>query len=97
MRTLLVVVLTVFTSLFAAAQQSYFYPEAVKFNSTIPTPEEFLRYSIGSHHTRHDKIVEYFKELDRLSDRVNTQIIGETYEHRQQIVAILLLHQTTAK
>ena len=70
------------------AQPTYFYPNAGKMNAQIPTPESFLGYSIGSHHTRHDKIVEYFKELDRLSDRVSLQVLGETFEHRQQIAVI---------
>jgi hypothetical protein len=69
------------------AQPSYFYPTAGKMNEAIPTPEQFLGYPIGSHHTRHDKLVEYFKELDRLSDRVTLQVIGTTYEHREQIAA----------
>ncbi len=70
------------------SQLPYFYPEAASFNPSIPTPEKFLGYAIGTQHTRHDKIVEYFKELDRLSDRITVQIIGETFEHRQQVAAI---------
>lgn len=77
-----------FVQFLGVAQPSYFYPEAGKLDKAIPSPAEFLGYNIGSHHTRHDKIVEYFKELDRLSDRVTTKIIGETYEHRSQVVAI---------
>ncbi|HLF45761.1 MAG TPA: M14 family zinc carboxypeptidase [Chitinophagaceae bacterium] len=69
-------------------QADYFYPNPGIFNEVIPTPEKFLGYAIGTHHTRHDKLVEYFKELDRLSDRVSFQIIGETYEHRPQMTAI---------
>lgn len=71
------------------SQINYYFPEAGTFNSTIPTPEQFLGYPIGSHHTRHDKVVEYIKELDRLSDKVSTKIIGYTYEHRPQIVATI--------
>ena len=70
---------------FSFAQNDYFLP-AKKLNPTIPSPEQFLGYPIGSHHTRWDKIVEYMKELDRLSDRVTVQRIGETYEHREQII-----------
>ncbi len=88
MKKILTAILTVTTCLFAAAQPNYFYPQAGKMNSAIPTPEQFLKYAIGSHHTRHDKLVEYFKELDKLSDRVAVQIVGETYELRQQIAAI---------
>lgn len=69
------------------AQPAYFYPTSTSFNKTIPSPEEFLGYPIGTHHTRHDKIVEYFKTLDRLSDRVVVEEIGETIGHRVQVVA----------
>ncbi|MCU0419203.1 MAG: M14 family metallopeptidase [Cyclobacteriaceae bacterium] len=69
------------------AQKEYFYPSAQKFNPAIPTPEAFLGYPIGSHHTRYDKIVEYFKKVDELSDRVTLEEIGHSIEKRVQIVA----------
>ncbi len=69
------------------AQADYFYPTSKSFTTTIPSPEQFLGYPIGSHHTRHDKIVEYFNLLDRLSDRVTVEEIGETIGHRVQVVA----------
>jgi len=77
-----------FISLVTFSQAAYFYPGGGKMNASIPSPEVFLGYPVGSHHTRHDKVVEYFKELDRLSERVTMQVIGETYEHRPQITAI---------
>jgi hypothetical protein len=70
------------------AQDNYFYPSAGKMNPAIPTPAQFLGYNIGEQHTRHERIVEYIKELDRLSDRVSSEIIGETFEHRAQITAV---------
>jgi len=76
-------------SFMATGQQDYFYPEAKNFDPTIPTPEKFLGYPIGFQHTRHDKIVEYFKELDRLSDRVTLRELGTTYENRVQITAFI--------
>jgi hypothetical protein len=80
-------VLFAWLTTFCFAQPQYFYPQTQNFNQNIPTPEKFLGYAIGSHHTRHDKVVEYFKELDRLSDRMTLEEIGYTYEHRVQIVA----------
>ena len=71
----------------ADAQQNYFFPNAGSFDPKIPTPEQFLGYPIGSHYTRHDQIISYFKELERLSDRVHVQVIGKTYEERPQIIA----------
>jgi hypothetical protein len=84
-------------SQFAFAQADYFYPNTGSFNKNIPTPEEFLKYPIGTHHTRHDKVVEYFKELARLSDRMTLQEIGFTYEHRVQITAIITSQQNHAR
>ncbi len=82
-------VLSLFCLTSTFGQAGYFYPDAPgRMNPAIPTPEQFLGYPVGSQHTRHDKIVEYIKELSKASDRVSYQIIGETYEHRQQIIAI---------
>jgi hypothetical protein len=69
------------------AQADYYYPSAQKLNTAIPSPEQFLGYPIGTHHTRHDKIVEYIKKLDELSDRFVVEEIGSTIGHRVQVVA----------
>jgi hypothetical protein len=65
-----------------SAQLDYFFPASERFDPEVPSPEEFLGYPIGSHHTRHDRIVEYMRELARRSDRATYQEIGETFEHR---------------
>lgn len=70
----------------AAAQNDYYFSAEAKFDNTIPTPQEFLGYEVGSHFTRHDRIVDYFKELARLSDKASFQIIGKTVQHRPQVV-----------
>lgn len=66
----------------AEAQTEYFFGTGDTFDPSIPTPAEFLGYEIGSHHTRHDQIVAYIRELARLSDRASYQEIGRTFEHR---------------
>ncbi|MEX2531064.1 MAG: M14 family zinc carboxypeptidase [Gemmatimonadota bacterium] len=58
------------------------FPEGQRFRADIPSPQEFLGYEMGTHHTRHDQIVAYFRELARLSDRATYQEIGRTVEHR---------------
>jgi hypothetical protein len=65
-----------------AQTTSYFFPDGQRFDAAIPTPEEFLGYEIGTHHTRHDRIVAYMQELARLSERASYQEIGRTYELR---------------
>ena len=68
------------------AQQSYFFPDAGTFDSGIPSPEEFLGYPIGTHHTRHDRIVAYLDHLAEISDRATIIRTGETYEHRSLVI-----------
>ena len=65
-----------------SAGLDYYFPAGVSFMDDIPSPEEFLGYSIGSYHTRHDRIVAYMQELARRSDRATYQEIGMTYERR---------------
>ncbi len=60
----------------------YFFPEGQTFDADVPSPQEFLGYEIGTHHTRHDRIVAYMQELARLSDRATYQSIGRSIEHR---------------
>ncbi|MCE2996762.1 MAG: zinc carboxypeptidase, partial [Flammeovirgaceae bacterium] len=71
----------------SVGQAEYFYPTAKSLTPKIPTPQQFLGYPVGSHHTRHDKIVEYFKLLDQLSDRFVVEEIGKTIGERVQVVA----------
>ena len=70
----------------SVAQNDYYFPDAGAFDPDIPSPEEFLGYEIGSHHTRYDRIVSYFQELAELSDRVTFQEIGRTVGHRPTII-----------
>ncbi|MBX3239108.1 MAG: hypothetical protein KIT80_10030 [Chitinophagaceae bacterium] len=76
----------IFFSKLSFSQNDYYFPGTGAFDSKIPTPEAFLGYPVGSHYTRHDQIVAYFKELANLSDRVTFQVIGKTYEERLQVI-----------
>jgi hypothetical protein len=70
------------------AQSNYYFPEVneTEFDKQIPSPAQFLGYDIGTHYTRHDRIVAYLKELAHISDKASFQVIGETYEKRPQVV-----------
>lgn len=71
-----------------ADQLDYFFKDddVVSFDDRIPSPQEFLGYELGSHHTRHDRIVAYFRQLGELSDRAEFQEIGMTYGYRPLII-----------
>ncbi len=66
--------------------QDYFLEKYQPFNSGIPSPEEFLGYEIGAHHTRHDRIVAYLEKLASLSERAQIAEYGQTHEGRRLVI-----------
>ena len=80
-----------------AQTTSYFFPDGQQFDTSIPSPEQFLGYAIGTHHTRHDRIVAYMQELARLSDRATYQEIGLTYELRPMPVLTVTAPENHAR
>ena len=66
--------------------QDYYLESYQPFDAKIPSPEQFLGYPIGDHHTRHDRIVSYFETLAALSDRASLETYGQTYGHRPLIM-----------
>lgn len=73
------------------AQAGYYFPVASvsDLDPAIPSPERFLGYPIGSRYTRHDRVVEYLRELDRLSDRITVREIGRSYEDRPLLEVLI--------
>ena len=66
--------------------QDYYFKDKTPFNADIPTPEAFLGYEIGEHHTRHDLIVSYLTKLAEISDRASIEIYGTTHEKRKLVM-----------
>ena len=62
---------------------------AVFAQQAIPTPDEYLGYTLGERFTPWTRIVDYFNELAKHSSLITVQQFGETYEHRPLIVATL--------
>lgn len=73
--------------------QDYFFKKFHPFNEAIPSPEEFLGYGIGEHHTRHDLIVAYLTKLAETSDRVSLFQYGKTHEGRKLVILTLTTPQ----
>lgn len=69
--------------------QDYFYKKFHPFNDKIPTPQQFLGYAIGEHHTRHDLIVAYLEKIAALSDRAQITVYGKTHEGRKLVILTL--------
>ncbi|WP_440999553.1 M14 family metallopeptidase [Fodinibius sp. SL11] len=85
---ILIIVLGIGLPAGVLAQNDYYFPDMdeAKLDKNIPSPKQFLGYDIGTHYTRHDRIVAYLKELAEQSNKATFQVIGETYEKRPQVV-----------
>lgn len=55
-------------------------------SQTIPSPQDFLGYELGSTFTYHWQIVEYVKTVAAQSDRVDFKQIGTSYEGRPLVL-----------
>ncbi|MCE2612655.1 M14 family metallopeptidase [Flavobacteriaceae bacterium D16] len=80
----LVWVLLLSTQAFYA--QDYFFKKYHPFQSQVPSPEDYLGYPIGAHHTRHDRIVGYLEMLAEVSDRATLYDYGRTHEGRRLVI-----------
>lgn len=61
---------------------SYYLPEGVSYDESIPTPEDVLGYQVGEWHVSHDHLVMYMKAVAAASDRISIKEYGRTYENR---------------
>jgi len=73
----------------AADRVESFFPDSVQLDADIPSPGAFLGRDLGTRHTRHARIVAYFRMLARRSDRMTVKTIGKTNELRSMIVGIV--------
>ena len=66
--------------------QDYFLKDKGPFDTSVPSPEEFLDYGIGEQHTRHDQIVAYFYKLAEVSKKASIEVYGKTHEGRKLVI-----------
>ena len=91
-----ILLLLVFATYFySSAQQeldlSYYLPQGVTYDPSIPTPKEVIGHEVGEWHVTHDKLMFYMQTLAKASERIRIESRGETFEGRP----LLLLTVTT--
>ncbi|PRX48885.1 M14 family metallopeptidase [Salegentibacter salegens] len=64
----------------------YYLPQDVSYNEKIPKPQEVIGYIPGEWHVTHDLLLNYMRELARVSPRISIENRGETYEGRPLIL-----------
>lgn len=90
---LLIVSLSFLPSAYPQPSLSYYLPEGVNYNPSIPTPQAVIGHEVGEWHISHDRLVNYMYALDRASDRISLEVTGHTHEGRP----LLLLTITSPK
>lgn len=76
--------LGVFLALGTIAQSNdltYYLPD-VSYDSSVPSPANFLGYDVGDWHVSHDQLRYYMEALARSSNRVHIEEYARTYENR---------------
>jgi len=83
------------TSLFSQSKTdlSYYLPQNISYNPSIPTPQSVIGHNVGEWHITHDKLVEYMKALANASDRITIEKRDKTFEDRP----LLLLTITSSE
>ena len=84
MQRILILLVLATTSLFSQTETnlSYYLPQNITYNPTIPTPQSVIGHHVGEWHITHDKLVEYMKALANASDRITIEDRGKTFEDR---------------
>jgi hypothetical protein len=58
------------------------YPSDVRYDASVPTPEDALGHELGSAPVRHHQLVDYITAVAEQSDRMSLEVIGHTHERR---------------
>ena len=61
---------------------SYYLPENISYDESIPKPADVIGHEVGEWHITHDKLVYYMQMLAASSDRIIIENRGFTYEDR---------------
>jgi len=61
---------------------SYYLPQDISYDQSIPTPKELIGHEVGEWHVTHDKLAFYMQALAEASDRISIENRGETFEGR---------------
>lgn len=73
-----------------AQELSYYLPDNVTYNPTIPKPKDIIYHEVGEWHVTHDRLVNYMKAIAAAApDRVKLETMGLTYEDRPQVLLII--------
>lgn len=80
---------TAIPSILPAVDLSYYLPDSIPYDPSVPPPSRILGYEPGTWHVSHDKLVEYMYAMAAASPRVTVKEYGRTYEGRPLLYVII--------
>ncbi|HCI72486.1 MAG TPA: hypothetical protein DHV30_18600, partial [Balneola sp.] len=94
MKNSILIFLISFISISASAQlqeavERFQFDPSISYNSSIPSPTEYLGYELGTQYTFHHQVMGYFEKLAELSDKITFHEYARTYENRSVNYAII--------
>ncbi|MDX1470950.1 MAG: M14 family metallopeptidase, partial [Flavobacteriaceae bacterium] len=75
----------------------YYLPEGTTYNQDIPTPKSIIGHDVGEWHVTHDKLVQYMQTLAEVSNRIEIENRGTTFEGRPLILLKISSPQNLAR
>src|SRR5688572_23423888 len=80
----------IFSNGLFAQELSYYLPDSVTYNPSIPKPKDVIFHEVGEWHVTHDRLVNYMKAIAAAApQRVKLETMGFTYESRPQVLLII--------
>ena len=76
-------------AMYAQLDLTYYLPEGVQYDESIPTPQVVVGHEVGEWHISHDKLVQYMYAVSDASDRIIINEYARTYENRPLLNLII--------
>jgi hypothetical protein len=70
------------SNLVGQVADSYYLPQNVQYDASIPTPQKYFGYQVGQWHIPYYQLIDYLKKVDELSERITMVEYGRTHEDR---------------
>jgi len=67
------------------------------FSQTLPTPDQFLGYALGTQFTPYHRVLDYFKVVAAVTPNMQLTQYGTTYEGRPLMLAVISSPENMAK
>ena len=75
----------------------YFLPDDVNYKQEIPSPDQYFNQPMGQWHLTHDQVLNYMREIARVSDRASIYEYARSYENRPLVHLVFTSEENREK